>query len=83
MAFDFGEDQLVLGHHIKSLLLQHCLLMVLDQSLLTDFRPEAFLFQLLNVLPKFIVVVLLLKEVFGKLLVRHRAHIDFRQLSHL
>uniref|UniRef100_A0A7S3I7X1 Uncharacterized protein n=1 Tax=Favella ehrenbergii TaxID=182087 RepID=A0A7S3I7X1_9SPIT len=57
LALDLGEDQLVLGHHVESLCLQHLLLVVEHYTLFPGDAARVLLLHLQGVLARVIVTL--------------------------
>ena len=71
LAFNLGEDKLVLGHHVEGLCLQHLLLLVHHDTLLACGASLVLLIELDLILAHLIVVLFQLHDVLAQLTVRH------------
>jgi len=80
LAFDLCEDELVLGHHVKCLCLENCLLVVLDEALFSDFGALALLLKLHVILASLVVEVFLLVDVGRQFLIGHLFYVDCGRL---
>lgn len=71
LAFDFGEDELVLRHHVERFSLQDLLLVVSDDALVPRLASLALLLELEGVFAHLVVRVATLGHVDAQLVTRH------------